>query len=268
MTFTSSAFTPSRWASSRIWARSTGSRSGSVRWKSGSKMSGDSSVRTKTRAAAPTASAAHHARGSREIATATAAADGARDDRLQAQALGQVEQPARHGLGDDAVVAPPGVAGDRQRQGDHDRGHREPDAEDQAGPPRAPARPCAPRPGASGRPAGRCPRPRPAPAARRWRPSSRAPRGSRGCGPARPGRTSRPGGWAPGPGRPSSTASSAAAPRCRPRPRRPPRPARRRAVAAPPAAIAGASAAVAAPDYRSPDRPPPRRCPSRPRSRS
>ena len=215
-------------------------------------------MRTKTRAAAPAArSRPPHPRqpgdrhGRRRGPTAPAMTD------LHAEALGQVEQPAGHGLGDDAVVAPPGVAGDRQRQRDHDRGHREPDAEDEPRPAMGARAPCAP-------PLGR------------QRPPSRAmPTATAGAsgtpmaaivqtpcavvavarqlGRVEPVGQAR---WAPGPGRPSSTASSAAAPRCRPRPRRPPRPARRRAVAAPPAAIAGASAAVAAPDYRSPDRPP------------
>ena len=60
-------------------------------------------------------------------------------------------------------------------------------------------------------------------------PSSRRRGGSRGCGPARRGRRIPSGGAARRPGRPSSTASSAAARRCRPRPRRRRPRARRRA---------------------------------------
>ena len=60
---------------------------------------------------------------------------------------------------------------------------------------------------------------RPAPAARRWRPSSRAPRGSARLRASSAGSNqSRQAAWAPGPGRPSSTASSAAAPTMPPAP--------------------------------------------------
>ena len=177
---------PGRWARSRIWADRAGSRSGSVRWNSGSMSSGESSDDSvdERRRRTPAIASPPQARRPGDQHRRAGAQDRAAITAWMPRPLAEVEQPAPDALRDDPVVAAPGVAARSPGAGrpanvtsDSPTPKRMPGAPGRARAPRAP------RPGASAGPASAtADRGERRQGHRRRRPSSRRPGGSRGCG--------------------------------------------------------------------------------------